>query len=130
MAAAIDTAHGSSLQVNPYALSQPTPPGIQILPPGIAFDFSMGLHSWTFMLQGFVSFTSDIGGQMLLDELIEPGGPASVKTLLEADPTLGGLIDSVRVEDSSPAREVNPTGGNPMLLVEWRAVILASGTGS
>ena len=117
-----------AVQVNPYALSQPTPPGFQILPPGRTYDFAMGgangLSEWTFVVQAFVNFGSDVGAQVLLDEMITDGA-TSVKALLEADKTLGGLVQTLRVLESSPGRMVELPSGNPMLLVEWRVQILS-----
>src|ERR1044072_8938710 len=77
--------------VNAYVLAQPNPPGVQILPPSIDFDFAMhrGQDVWTFTVQGYVPLTSDVAAQQLLDELIAPTG--GMKDALEADRTLGGL---------------------------------------
>jgi hypothetical protein len=111
--------------VNPYAKSQPDPPGFQILPPGRAYDTpAFGMDEWTFMIQCFVAFTSDIGSQMLLDEMIGDGD-GSMKTLLEADQTLGGLVQNVHVVSSSPGRMVDAPAGSPMLLVEWQLTVTA-----
>jgi hypothetical protein len=109
--------------VTPYVLAQPTPPGIQIIPPGRIYDYSVGLDEWQFVVQAFVSLNTDLGAQMMLDELCTAGA-SSVKTLLEQDDTLGGLVDSLRVTDQSPGRQVEQPPGNPMLLVEWRVTIL------
>jgi hypothetical protein len=117
------------VQINPYALANPTPPGIQILPPSVAYDFAMsgGVDEWTFVIQGFVSLSSDIGTQKKLDALCAPTGATSVKTLLEADKTLGGRVHALRVVSQDPGKVVERGGGNPMLLVEWRVQIFANG---
>ena len=121
----------SDVQVNPYALAQPTPPGIQILPPSVAYDTTMhrGIDEWTFIVQGFVAVTTDIGSQALLDDMCAPTGFDSVKAALEADTSLGGLVDDLRVQNQSPGRIVDtPGGGSPMLLVEWQVQVFARGT--
>lgn len=119
------------VNVNAYVQAQPTPPGIQILPPSVVYDYAMGIggfSKWTVIIQGFVALTSDIGAQKLLDTMCAPAGSNSVKALLEADKTLGGLIDTLQVADQTPARQVEQPPGNPMLLVEWHLSITAKGT--
>jgi hypothetical protein len=127
MALAEALAH-PSMQVNAYAHSSPTPPGVQILPPSVNYDMTMtrGHDEWSFTIQGFVSGT-DRGSQRLLDELIDTQGQFSVKNRLESDKTLGGLIEDMRVTTQSTARMVEIPGGNPMLLVEWTVLIYGRG---
>lgn len=120
------------VEVNPYAAVQPNPPGIQIIPPACLYDYSMGamiqgLNEWTFIVQGFVALNSDIGAQRTLDLLCNPSGVSSVKAALEADTTLGGTVEKLRVTEHSPGRQVEPVAGNPLLLVEWRVLVYAKG---
>src|SRR5262249_29888714 len=116
------------VQISAYALSQPTPPGLQILPPGVQYDRAMhrGLDEWTVIVQGFVSFTSDTGSQVLLDQLCAPNGALSVKAALERDITLAGAVYSVHVLEQSPGSLVS-NEGSPMLLVEWKTQVYATG---
>lgn len=118
-----------NVQVNAYALSQPTPPGLQVIPPGIAYDKAMhrGLDLWTFIVQGFVSFTNDIGSQQLLDQLCATSGANSVKRAIESDRSLGGVVQQATVIEQTPGRMVEQANGNPLLLVEWRVEIYATG---
>lgn len=126
-----DTLDIPGVNVSPYVLAQPTPPGIQIIPPSVVYDYSMGaslgLDEWMFIVQGFVALTTDIGAQMLLDDLCAPAGSSSVKALLEADRTLGGLVETLHVTEQTAGRQVEQPAGNPMLLVEWRITIHAKG---
>ena len=118
-----------AMQVNAYAHSQPTPPGLQILPPTVVFDTAMvrGMDTWTFRVQGFVS-GNDRGPQRLLDEFIDTQGDSSVKARLEADKTLGGLVEDLRVTEQTEPRMVeSASGGNPMLVVEWNVLIYGRG---
>jgi len=128
-----DTLDMDGVQVSPYVLAQPTPPGIQIIPPGVVFNYSMnslldGLNEWTFVVQAFVSLNSDVGAQMLLDELCAPSGTQSVRGLLESSNNLGGLVEDLTVTDQTPGRQVEQPPGNPMLLVEWHVTLRAKGT--
>jgi hypothetical protein len=119
----------SEVNVNAYAMAQPTPPGLQILPPSVTFDQSMqrGFDLWTFTVQGFVSLTGDVAPQMLLDELCAPAGPRSVKAALESDPTLDGLVSDASITEQTPGRVLETAGGSPMLVVEWNVQVWASG---
>ena len=135
--AAVRTAMATALsvipdvQVNAYALSQPTPPGLQILPPGVQYDRAMhrGLDEWVFIVQGFVAFTTDTGSQVSLDLMCAPSGASSVKAALEADKTLGGVVQSCHVLEQTPGSVVQQTNiGSQMLLVEWRVQVLALGS--
>ena len=130
MATALDTI--PNVQVNAYVQAQPNPPGIQIIPPGCVYDYSMGatnqgLSNWTFVVQGFVALNTDIGAQKTLDLMCNPSGPSSVKAALEADLTLGGTVEKLRVTEHSPGRQVEQVPGNPLLLVEWRVLVYAKG---
>lgn len=121
-----------NVNVSAYVLAQPTPPGIQIPPPAPIYDYTMGatnqgLSEWMFVIQGFVALNSDVAAQKVLDTLCAPSGAGSVKALLEADKTLGGLVESLRVMDQSPGRQVEQPPGNPLLLVEWHVQVLAKG---
>lgn len=117
------------VNVSPYASSQPVAPGIQILPPGVDYDYTYqrGLDEWTFVVQGFVALNEDVSTQQLLDQLCAATGPDSVKGALEADKTLGGSCNTLRVISQSPGVQVNPGGSGPMLLVEWRVMVYANG---
>ncbi len=118
-----------AMSVNAYAQANPTPPGLQILPPTVEFDKTMdrGHDEWTFTVQGFVS-GSDRASQRLLDEFIDTQGEFGVKPRLEADKGLGGLVENLRVTAQTPARMVETqAGGNPMLLVEWQVLIYGRG---
>jgi hypothetical protein len=120
------------VQTNPYVLAQPTPPGIQIPPPGATYNYTMrsngnGLNEYPFVIQAFCALNSDIGAQRLLDEMCADTGPTSIKALLEADKTLGGLVDDLVVTDQIPGRQVEQPSGNPMLLVEFHVTVYAKG---
>ena len=114
---------------NAYALSAPNPPGIQIVPPSVAYDFAMshGQDEWTFILQAFVPFTADTAAQRLLDQVCSPEGPSSVKALLEADKTLGGEVSTLRVVSQSAGAQAQSAAGSPMLLVEFTVQVFANG---
>ena len=113
-------------QASAYVLAQPTPPGFQIPPPAPVHHYAMGqpgMSQWAFVVQGFVALNNDIAAQMILDDWCATSGTLSVIKALEADKTLGGLVDNVVVTDQTPGRQVEQPPGNPMLLVEWHLTI-------
>lgn len=116
------------VQVSAYATSQPTPPGVQILPPAVEYDLAMarGLDRWTFIVQAFVSFSTDSGSQKLLDELLAPTGERSVKTALESDKTLGGAADGMQVTGADRPALVDRAGGGQLMLSEFTVVVHTS----
>lgn len=116
------------VQVSPYALSDPTPPGIQILPADVDYDlaFGRGADLWRFTVQPFVNFSSDVGSQIFLDELLNPTGPRSVKTAIESDRTLGGIADNVWAKRVSGYRLLDRPGGTQLIMVEFSVEVLVS----
>jgi len=88
------------MQWTPYMLAEPTPPTVQILGAGeIIYDVAMqrGGDQNEVLVQAFVSLVSDIGGSMKLDRFMKSSGPTSMKEAIQSDPTLGGIIDDLRV---------------------------------
>ena len=121
---------GLDAGVNEYASVNPTAPGVQILPPGVEYDRAMhrGLDEWTFTIQAFVSFSEEISAQQNLDAMCNPSGSQSIKALLEADPTLNGTVQNLRVMRQSQGAQHITLGGQPMLLVEFEVQVFAVGT--
>lgn len=116
------------VQVSAYALSEPVPPAIQIIPDDLTYDLAMsrGLDLWRFKVQALVAFTADIGSQMLLDGMLAPTGSGSVKTALESDTTLGGLADNVHVRNASGYRLLERAGGGQLIVVEFAVEVHVS----
>jgi hypothetical protein len=113
-------------QVSAYALSNPTPPAIQILPAEIVYDQAMrrGVDIINLLIQAFVSFTTDIGGQKRLDELLAPTGAKSLKTAAESDSTLGNLVADVSITNATGYRVAQGANG-PVIVCEWMAQVYA-----
>lgn len=88
------------VQISPHPLSNPTPPAIEISRrEPLEYDraFGRGLDRWELTVRALIAFTTDLGAQRKLDELLDPTGLTSVKTLIESDPTLGGVADDLHV---------------------------------
>lgn len=118
----------ADVQVNPYWLSSPTSPALQILGGRQEYDKAMsrGLDVRYYTVQAYVALTTDIGAQKLLGQLRDPAGPTSVKEAVESDPTLGGIVGGVQVTELGPERPVL-TEGRQGLASEWTVKVTASG---
>lgn len=122
------------MQVSAYLLANPTPPCMHIFPAGTDYDQAMGrgLDTWTFTLQAFVGETSDIGAQVLLDQLLEPSGAMSIKDAIDAgtvDGTLGGLIFDATIIANTGYQRYQVEGRGLVVGSEWTIQVLASGVG-
>ena len=110
------------IQVSAYMLASPTPPAIHIFPASIDYDFGMnrGLDIVHFTVEALVAFGLDQGGQIRMDRLLAPTGMQSVKESIEADRTLGQMVQDLRVERMSRYRvEAIPNQNDPALVAEW-----------
>lgn len=117
------------VQESAYVLGNSTPPAAEIEPAPITYDLAMqrGLDEWRFTVRVFVAMNADIGSQVLLDSFIEPVGDQSVKTLIEADRTLGGLCDFVQVESCSGYKTFQSRHSGQMWLgAEWAVCVRVS----
>lgn len=117
------------VQESAYVLGNPTPPSAEVEPAPVEYDLAMqrGLDRWRFIVRVFVGATSDIGAQKRLDDFIDPTGEMSVKTLLEADRTLGGACDSMQVTGCSGYKAYQPArSGVLMLGAEWTVQVYVS----
>lgn len=113
------------LQASPYMLANPTPPAAHVLRGDILYDQAMqgGTHIWTMRVQVFVSLVSDIGGQMLLDEYLSPDGARSVKAAVEADRTLGGIVDDLHVTTASGEQVYVRDQSGQLLGSDWNVEV-------
>lgn len=118
----------SDVQVSAYLLSQPTPPCIEIAPASVEYDLAMqrGADRWTIVVRAATGLTTDRGAQVNLDELLAPTGARSVKTAIEADSTLGGVVDDLRVTTMRAYRAIPRESGGPLLGAEWDVTVIAS----
>src|SRR5437899_143814 len=115
----------TGIQVSPFMLANPTPPAVTLYPADVTYDLAMrrGLDRWAFTVQAFVGLTTDIGAQTTLDQFIASSGAQSVKTRIEADQTLGGLVSDVNVVTCTGYRLYLREGAPTVLGAEWRVEI-------
>ena len=115
----------SDVQVSAYALSNPTPPCVEIVPAEIVYDKALrrGLDSYVVTVRVFVGMASDVGAQKRLDLILASSGSGSVKAAIESDPTLGGKCDDLRVRSASGYRVYGAEGR--LLGAEWDVEVMA-----
>lgn len=115
LAAAVSTI--PDLQVSAYPLSSPQPPAAHIVPDVQGYHQSFGPDAgelWSWRVQVFLALIEDIGSQRKADEFLDNG---AVREAVEADPTLGGLVNDLIV-DRAEFRLWEP-GGRPMTGAEY-----------
>jgi hypothetical protein len=125
-----DSLASLDMQVSPYVLTNPTPPCAYVSRGAIEYDGAMGRShdNWTFVVTVLVGFVHDIGAQMVLDGYAKSHGPTSIKTLIEADRTLGGTVIKAWVTDTSPERVYQLEGiQHAAVGAEWTVRAMADG---
>ena len=102
---AMGTALGAvpNLRVRPLIPALVTPPMAVVQPQQIEYDLNArnGVNRYTFTVTVFVTKADDRSAQLRVDPFVEPTGAGSVKAALEADRTLGGVADTLRVTNVS-----------------------------
>ena len=123
---ALDAVGGG--QPSAYTLESPTPPTLWVMGPDqIVYDMTMrrsGFDQWTMIVQGFVGSPLDKAAQVNLDLWLAPSGATSVKAAIEADRTLGGIVDDLTVTEASGYRRYQfQTNGPTVLGCDWSVLI-------
>lgn len=106
LAAAIATVPG--IQAEAYVRDIANVPVAMVGGPDpIEYDktYGRGHDDMTFPIILFSSRVSDVDSQTTIDAYLDPFGASSLKQAIEADPTLGGVVEDLRVEST---REYGP----------------------
>lgn len=108
------------VQSTGYLVASPTPPVIEVYPGEVNYDDTLqrGVDTALFMVRVSVATSLDRGAQERLDEYLGRTGAASVKALVEADRTLGGVVKDLRVE-SATGHQVASVEGTLVLSATW-----------
>ena len=109
------------MQISAWQLANATPPCAQIARGPVEYDQAMqgGVHRPTFTVTAYVALVSDKGSQMLLDRFLSADGDRSVKQALEADRTLGGLVQDLHVTGATGEQPYARDQGGPVLGSDW-----------
>jgi len=78
-----------------------TPPMAVVSPSSIEYDLNAqnGVNRYLFTVTVFVVKADDRAAQLRVDPFVAPTGTGSIKAALEADRTLGGVVNTLRVTD-------------------------------
>lgn len=127
---------GVGVQAVSMIPANPTPPGIYVSDGAISYDHAMhrGMDEIEMVVSLLVAYGSDLAAQRRLRKLRD--GAGGVKALIEgvpnpdnggqADKTLGGLVDHVRVTKASPPRLYGEAAGKPALGCEFTVQVRAT----
>ena len=97
--ARLDTIDG--LRTTPFVPGSVSPPAAYVhIPEDVAYDAAAadGCHMWNVAVTVVVSRATEQAYRTQLDGFVSPIGPKSIKAAIEGDDTLGGAVDSLRVE--------------------------------
>lgn len=122
LAANLDTI--PDLQVSAYQLSSPTLPCAYVMPSTVAY-LAMGpiatrLSEMTFAVRVLVAAGTDQGGQIALDDLVSSG---VVPAAIEADKTLGGVVQGLRVDGMTAYDAVVIGDSQEGFRAEWSVTV-------
>jgi hypothetical protein len=114
------------IQSKGYVLGSIMPPSIECFPGEVSYDGAMqrGHDELEWTVRVTWSITIDIATQEKLDAFLDPSGATSVKTLIESDPTLGGVVDDLHVSGAS-GYQVREIQGGTALSCDWTVTIIA-----
>lgn len=122
----LTTALGATWTLNEYATSMSIAPFIAPLGADIEYDEAMNAGSdkmeWTIL--ACVPAPSDQGSQINLEKLVGPRSATSLKTLVEADRTLGGTVSWARVVSVTKPRLYSSPGNPEALGVEFTLEVM------
>ena len=92
-----------NLRVREFIPALITPPMAVVNPSNIEYDLNAqrGLTRFVFTVSVFVVKADDRSAQKRIDPFVGVSGTQSVKAALEADRTLGGVVDTLRVQSVS-----------------------------
>lgn len=90
----------SGLRCFDIAPDNPSFPAAIVIPTGADFDQAMGrgLDEYRFDVIVMAQGQTDRAGQATLDGLVSGAGTSSIRAVLWANPTLGGVVSTSRVE--------------------------------
>jgi hypothetical protein len=126
--AALDELGG--FNVLKYQRSVPAVETIWFFPDETTYDAAgtRGLDEWVWTVQAFLSMTIDEAVQQRLDDLLDSSGATSIKAALEADPTLGGAVDDLRVVKAEGYQLFQIPGAQAEVIGStWTVHLIASG---
>lgn len=125
------TAGFPAWNVSAYFLGKVEPPQLDIMMPAgaLLYDtaFQRGNDELECIVRASVQWGDAVSGQEMLDALLDTDRPStSMKGVIEAEKTLGGTCDAVRVVQASELK-VFPLAGTDVIGVEFTVAITPTG---
>jgi hypothetical protein len=116
----------SGLRVADHVPEQLNPPVAVMQLESVTYHraFKGGLSEWRFVVSCVAGRMGDRAAQRLLDSWIDYAGTGSVRAAIEADKTLGGKCQSLKVEEMVAIRPVT-LGDAAYLSAEFNVVVHA-----
>lgn len=117
----------SGLRVYEVIPDNPNFPAAVIALDRVSYDstFARGCDSFEFTVTLVVARADDRSAQNKLETYIAGTGAQSVKTVIEADPTLGGAAMDTRVTEAANVGTVNNPDGTSFLFVDFSVTVTA-----
>jgi hypothetical protein len=114
-----------SLRVYELLPDNPNPPGVAISLDRVVYDsvFARGCDEYEFTIHLFVTRGDDRTAQVRIEDYIAGNGPTSIKAVIEADPTLGGVAQTVRVSEARNLGTQDRADGTSLMLVDFTVTI-------
>ena len=117
----------NGLRTSSFVPDQVNPPIAVVVPQRITFDaaFKRGLDTFEFTVMVIVGRADERTAQNLLDGYCNSTGTTSIKTAIESDRTLGGVVQDLRVTE---LRNIGPVviGENTYLTAEFIVSVIAN----
>lgn len=102
------------------------PPAAMVLPVSAEFDVDMSADdTYQFDICVFVNGADLNRAQTAIDAYLSRSGANSIKVAIEADPTLGGVADSVKVRGFREYAMKQDVGGRPVLEAKVQVEVYA-----
>ena len=109
------------LNATAYQMSSPELPTAHVSRGPFTYDQALqgGVHNLTLTITAYVALLSAQGAQALLDRYLAADGTYSIKQAIEADTSLGGLVQDLHVTGATGETSYAREQGGPVLGSDW-----------
>jgi hypothetical protein len=117
----------SGLRTSATVPDNPNPPIAIVEPTSVNYDttFGRGLDEYLFKITIIAGRADERSGQNKLDGYCNPSGSLSVKTAVESDKTLGGVVQNLRVSGLSTYGSIT-IAETPYLAAEFAVTVYSN----
>jgi hypothetical protein len=117
----------AGLRTSATVPDNPNPPIAIVEPTSVNYDttFGRGLDEYLFKITIIAGRADERSGQNKLDGYCNPSGSLSVKTAVESDKTLGGVVQNLRVSGLSTYGSIT-IAETPYLAAEFAVTVYSN----